>query len=104
MHLLEPGSGYATLEDAIVLLGVNVERLLVNGRVVLDLIDRGIGVSLVLRMWILLLGLLLDEEVMRGIWNGSGYGGGVTWRWLPGVMSRGRMVGVEVVDVVLRVS
>lgn len=43
MDLLQPGSCDAALEDAIVLFRVHVQWLLVNRRVLVDLVDGGLG-------------------------------------------------------------
>lgn len=47
VKLLKPGASYTPFEDAIVLLGVDVEGLLVEGWIVLDLVDMGLRLTLV---------------------------------------------------------
>ena len=52
MDLLEAGSGDTALENAIVLLGIHVERFLVHGSVILELIHGMVGLSWRLRLWL----------------------------------------------------
>ena len=47
MKLLKPGASYTPFEDAIVLLRVDVEGLLVERWIVLDLVYMGLGLTLV---------------------------------------------------------
>jgi hypothetical protein len=42
VDLFQPRAGDTALQDAVVLLGVDVERLLVDGRVLVDLVDGGL--------------------------------------------------------------
>lgn len=92
MELLDPGAGYTAFEDAIVLLGVDVEGLLVEGGVILDLVDGGVVVA-VLGFWV------VEEEIVGGDGGGDGrrlrrrLAGGVGGE-LGGVV----WVGVEVVE------
>lgn len=98
MELLDPGAGYTAFEDAIVLLGVDVEGLLVEGGVILDLVDGGVVVA-VLGFWV------VEEEIVGGgLGDGGGHGrrlrrrlaGGV--RRVVGVLGGVVWLGVEVVE------
>jgi hypothetical protein len=48
MKLFKPCTSDTSLEDAIVLLCVHVERLLVDGLVLLDLVDMGLALVSIL--------------------------------------------------------
>lgn len=82
------------------MLGVDIERLLVDGRVVLNLIYGRIGVSVVLGRVVLLRRWLLNEEI---VWGGGDWGG--CWggmsrrRGAVGLVLRG-VEGIEAVVVV----
>lgn len=64
MDFLHTGPGYSTLEDAVVLLCIDIEGLFIKGEIVLDLIDGGIGFAV-----IMLLDVcgrrMLDEQMGR---------------------------------------
>ena len=64
MDLLETGAGDAPLEDAIVLLCVHVQGLLVHGGIILDLIYGWLGLAGGLGKLVVLLGRCLREMVL----------------------------------------
>lgn len=59
MELLEPGAGYSPFEDAVVLLCIDVERLLVKRGVILDLVD---GL-----FWVAMVGVVMKKEAVRRV-------------------------------------
>ena len=78
MHFIESSTGDSPFENAIVLLGIHVERFLIHGSVILDLVDRRFWLSrlLGLRLGIWLAGrreMVLEEEV-GGVRNRRGCG------------------------------
>ena len=115
MKLLKPGASYTPFEDAIVLLRVDVEGLLVERWIVLDLVDMGLRLTLVagvgvrLRLCLLLRGLVVKEDAMGGGRDGRRRRRLVRGR-LARLMGRGLLLlllllllGVEVVEVGLMV-
>lgn len=83
MNLLKTCAGNPALEDAVVLLSIDVEWLLVYRALVVDLVDGGVelaGVVLGLGELLDMLGvgllllLLLDVETVGRLGDGSGHG------------------------------
>ena len=48
MYFLQAGSGHAPFEDPVVLLRIYIQRLLINGGIVLYLVYSVIGLTLIL--------------------------------------------------------
>ncbi len=67
VHLFETSPGYTPFEDAIVLLCVDVQGLLVDGLVILDLVYWGIWFAVVLRLGVL---VLYEKRLGCGCWRG----------------------------------
>lgn len=67
MNLLKAGPCYTPLEYAIVLLGIDVERFLVDRRIILYLVHSGLRLAMILatRGFLDYLLLLLDVKRMR---------------------------------------
>jgi len=63
MELLEPGASYSPFEDAVVLLCIDVERLLVERGVILDLVD---GL-----FWVAMVGVVVKKEAVRRVGGGG---------------------------------
>ncbi len=77
VHLVQTGSGDPPFEDAVVLLGVHVERLLIHGSVILDLVHRLIWLSrLGLGVWLSCGREMVLEEEMGRVRDGCACGRG----------------------------
>lgn len=64
VKLFEPGACNAPFEDAIVLFRIDIKGLLIEGGIILDLVNGGLGVALVLGLgfWRM---LVVEEETVR---------------------------------------
>ena len=67
MDLFQTCSGYPALEDAVVLLCVDIEWFFVDRALIVDLIDRGLRLTLLLLCRLVLLLLLLLLLLLRVI-------------------------------------